>query len=109
MCFTVSVSVLFTWLSNNTRASLLLAMLLHGSVNGTATYLLVLADRGVITPEAALFSAGVGTLLTAVLAAVVIAAITHRRLSYLRYRYEAEHFDLENAQGEKETGATTGN
>lgn len=108
VCFTVSVSVLFTWLSNNTRASLLLAMLLHGSVNGTATYLQVLADRGVITSDAALFSAGVGTLLTAVLAAIVVAAITHRRLSYPRYRYEAEHFDVGNDLENAERATTPG-
>lgn len=95
--FTVSVSVLFTWLSNNTRASLLLVMLLHGSINGTATYLQVLADRGVIATDTAAFSAGIGTLLAAVLAAVVIAVLTRRRLSYPWYRYEAERLDLENA------------
>ena len=95
--FTVSVSVLFTWLSNNTRASLLLVMLLHGSINGTATYLQVLADRGIIATDTAAFSTGIGTLLAAVLAAVVIAVLSRRRLSYPWYRYEAERLDLENA------------
>jgi membrane protease YdiL (CAAX protease family) len=94
VAFTVTVSVVFTWLSNNTRASLLLAMLLHGSINGTATYVQVLADRGIIAPDAAVFSAGFGTVLVAALAAVVIAWLTRRRLSYPRYRYEAEHLDL---------------
>ena len=92
--FTVAVSVAFTWLSNNTRASLLLVMLLHGSVNGTATYVQVLADRGVITKDAASFSAGFGALIVAVGSASLIAWFTHRRLGYPRYRYEAEHFDL---------------
>ncbi len=95
VAFTVSVSVLFTWLSNNTRASLLLVMLLHGSVNGTATYLQVLADRGTISPEAALFSAGIGTLGAALLGAAVVAALTRRRLGYGRYHHEAEHLDLD--------------
>lgn len=94
VAFTVSISVVFTWLSNNTRASLLLAMLLHGSINGTATYVLVLADRGVLPGDAARFSAGIGTLITAALAALIIGWLTHRRLSYPRYRYEAEHLDL---------------
>lgn len=94
VAFTVSISVVFTWLSNNTRASLLLAMLLHGSINGTATYVQVLADRGVIPVDAAMFSAGIGTLLIALLAAVIVGWLTHRRLSYPRYRYEAEHLDL---------------
>ena len=94
VAFTVCVAVVFTWLSNNTRASLLLVMLLHGSINGTATYVQVLADRGIIAQDAGVFSAGFGTLLAAALAAVVIVWLTHRRLSYARYRYEAEHLDL---------------
>lgn len=94
VAFTVSVSVVFTWLSNNTRASLFLVMLLHGSINGTATYVQVLADRGVITKDAALFCSGFGALLTAALLAVVIAWLTRGRLRYPRYRYEAEHLDL---------------
>lgn len=94
IAFTVAISVLFTWLSNNTRASLLLVMLLHGSINGTATYVQVLADRGVISHDAAEFSPGVGALSAAVLTAVLIIWRTHGRLGYPRYRYEAEHFDL---------------
>lgn len=98
--FTVTVSVVFTWLSNNTRASLLLAILLHGSIDGTATYVQVLADKGVISPDAGAFAAGMGALITAALAALVIAWLTHKRLSYPRYRYEAEHLDLAPATTE---------
>lgn len=94
VAFTVAVSVIFTWLSNNTRGSLLLVMLLHGSINGTATYVQMLADRSVIPRDAAVFSAGFGALLTAVAAAVLITWLTRRSLSYPRYRYEAEHLDL---------------
>lgn len=96
--FTVSVSVLFTWLSNNTGASLLLVMLLHGSVNGTATWVQVLADRGVIAADTALFCAGFGALGAAVVSAAALALGTRRRLSYPRYRYEAEHFDADRAE-----------
>ena len=92
--FTVTVSVVFTWLSNNTRASLLLAILVHGSIDGTATYVQVLADDGLISPDAGAFAAGMGALITAALGALVIAWRTHRRLSCQRYRYEAEHLDL---------------
>ena len=69
-------------------------MLLHGSINGTATYVQVLADRGVISSDAAGFSTGIRALLTAALAALLIGWRTHRTLGYPRYRYEAEHLDL---------------
>ena len=92
--FTTTVSVVFTWLSNNTRASLLLVMLLHGSINGTATYVQVLADRGVISAESAQLNVGLGALFASTLVAALIVWLTHRRLSYPRYRYEAEHFDV---------------
>lgn len=92
--FTTTISVVFTWLSNNTRASLLLVMLLHGSINGTATYVQVLGDRGVISTDSAQLSAGLGALVASTLVAVLIVWLTHRRLSYPRYRYEAEHFDV---------------
>ncbi len=101
VAFTVAISVVFTWLSNNTRASLLLAMLLHGSVDGTATYVQVLADRGVIPRDAAAFTAGFAILSTAALAAAAIVGLTHRRLSYPRYRYEAEHLDLGRPVGSR--------
>lgn len=94
VAFTVSISITFTWLSNNTGASLLLVMLLHGSINGTATYVQVLADRGIISADAAVFCAGFGALFAALTAAAAITWATRRRLSYPRYRYEAEHFDL---------------
>lgn len=99
VAFTVTVSVLFTWLSNNTGASLLLVMLLHGSINGTATWVQVLADRGVIPADTALFCAGLGALGAALLTAAALAWATRRRLGYPRYRYEAEHFDVERACG----------
>ncbi|MGV0991234.1 MAG: type II CAAX prenyl endopeptidase Rce1 family protein [Mycobacterium sp.] len=92
--FTTTVSVVFTWLSNNTRASLLLVMLLHGSINGTATYVQVLADRGVISAESAQLNVGLGALFASTLVAALIVWLTHRRLSYPRYQYEAEHFDV---------------
>mgnify|MGYP001549267700 CR=1 FL=1 len=82
--FTTGLTVVFTWLSNNTRASLLLAILLHGSVDGTATYLQVLADRGVISADAASFSVEIGVLIVAVLTALVLIALTRGRLGYGR-------------------------
>ena len=40
-----ALTFIFTWLSNNTKASLLLTILLHGSVDGTATYIYLLAEK----------------------------------------------------------------
>lgn len=91
---TTSLSFIFTWLSNNTRASLLLAILLHGSVDGTATYVQVLADKGIITPDGAGFSSQFGVLVTVVIAAVAIVAATRMRVGYPRYREEAERLDV---------------
>ena len=82
--FTTGLTVVFTWLSNNTGASLLLVILLHGSVDGTATYLQVLADRGVIPADAAAFSVEFGVLIVAVLTALALIALTRGRLGYGR-------------------------
>lgn len=82
--FTTSLTVIFTWLSNNTGASLLLVILLHGSVDGTATYLQVLADRGVISPDVAGFSVEFGVLAVAAVTALVLIAATRGRLGYGR-------------------------
>ncbi len=92
--FTVSITVLFTWLSNNTAASLLLAILLHGSVDGTATYVQRLADRGVISNDVAVFSAQFGVLIVGVLAAGGLLMWTRGRLGYARYRAGAEYLDV---------------
>lgn len=80
--FTTGLTVIFSWLANNTRASLLLAILLHGSVDGTATYLQVLADRGVISADAASFSVEFGVLIVAVLTALALIVLTRGRLGY---------------------------
>jgi uncharacterized protein len=92
--FTTSVSFIFTWLLNNTQASLLLAILLHGSLDGTATYLQVLADKGVISPEAASNGVGLGSTIACVVWALLLIALTRGRLSYGRYQREAEPLDL---------------
>jgi membrane protease YdiL (CAAX protease family) len=100
---TTAMTVLFTWMFNNTRASLLLAILMHGSVDGTTTYYQVLADRGVISADAADLCAGFGLTIAVVLIAVVLLVVTRGRLSYPRYQREAEALDLSPA-----TAATSG-
>lgn len=92
---TTSMTFIFSWLFNNTQASLLLAILLHGSVDGTATYLQVLADKGVISPDAAALTTQFGLLIACVVLAVVLLALTRGRLSYRRYRDQAEQLDLD--------------
>jgi CAAX protease family protein len=107
---TTALTFIFTWLFNNTKASLLLAILLHGSVDGTATYMQDLADKGVISDAAATNSIQFGLLITCVIWAVVLTALTRGRLSYQRYRDEAEQLDLapstapEPAPGGPDTG-----
>jgi uncharacterized protein len=92
---TTGMTFLFTWLSNNTRASLLLAILMHGSVDGTATYLQRLGDQGIISADAAGFAGQFGLLIACVIGAIVALVATRGRLSYPRYRAEAEQLDLD--------------
>jgi membrane protease YdiL (CAAX protease family) len=91
---TTSMTVIFTWLFNNTDASVLLAILLHASVDGTATYLQVLADNGVISSTAAATTTQLGLPIACVLWAVLLITFTRSRLSYQRYQGEAEQLDL---------------
>jgi CAAX protease family protein len=80
--------------SVNTAASLLLAILLHGSVDGTATYLQRLADGGVFSADAAALSGQFAVLILCVITALALVVLTRRRLGYPRYHHEAEHFDI---------------
>ncbi len=91
---TTSLTFLFTWLFNNTRASLLLSILLHGSVDGTATYMQVLGDKGIISADAVNNSINLGLLIGCVVLAVILMVGTKGSLSYRRYHREAEALDL---------------
>lgn len=91
---TTSMTFIFTWLFNNTRASLLLSILLHGSVDGTATYMQVLADKGIISADAAGNSIGLGVLSGCVIWSLLLVVVTRGHLSYQRYQREAEGIDL---------------
>jgi uncharacterized protein len=83
---TTSMTFLFTWLSNHTGASLLLVILLHGSVDGTQTYMQRLGDQGVISPEATALADGLGLLIWAVIVMIVLLVATRGKLGYAAYR-----------------------
>jgi uncharacterized protein len=98
----LAYAVIFTWVFNNTRGSLLLAILLHASINTAPTMLLLLfpSFKGTL-----LFS--LSLLLAWIVAAVLIIAATRGRLSYQRYLREtalpAPLTDREQEQGEART------
>ncbi len=79
----IGMTVLFTWVFNNTRGSILMAILLHASIN-TAPVLVLL-----------LFHSFEGTLLLTlsrlfawIVVALLLIAVTRGRLSYQRYLRE---------------------
>lgn len=86
VAFTIMViayTVVFTWVFNNTRGSLLLAILLHASINTAPTMLLLLLPsmKGTLLLSLSL-------LLAWIVPAVLIIAVTRGRLSYRRYLRE---------------------
>jgi membrane protease YdiL (CAAX protease family) len=88
VAFTVMVtaySVMFTWVFNNTRGSILLAIVLHASINTAPAMLPSLFPSLKVN---SLF--GVSTLLVWIVVALVIIAATRRRLSYQRYQKEGD-------------------
>ena len=91
---TTSMTFVFTWLFNNTRASLLLSILLHGSVDGSITYFQVLGDRNIISANSVGNITGMGMLLACILIAFVLLIATRGNLNYGRYQREAETLDL---------------
>jgi CAAX protease family protein len=81
----VAFAVLFTWVFNHTKGSLLLVMLLHTSINTAANF------------------SGANSLVlsaTFVALAVVVIAITKGRLSYARYQRESEALNLPSSRQE---------
>lgn len=91
---TIAMSFTFTWVFNNTKGSLIFAILVHGSIDGTVTYLGVLADRQILSAAtAANIAEGLG-LFGPILLALLLIIITRGRLSYHRYKQDAEPLDL---------------
>jgi len=72
----VSITVIFTWVFNNTKGSVLLAILAHGSVNSAAVAVYGLFPTPAVTSSITNFVIGFGV------AAVVVVALTRGRLGY---------------------------
>ncbi len=98
--FTVAMAFIFIWVFNNTKGSLLLAILLHGSIDGTQTYMLNLADRHLLS-ETAAADIQLGNTLGIIVLALLLIIFTRGRLSYLHYQHEAEPLDLPSSMEKK--------
>ena len=72
----VSIAVVFTWVFNNTKGSVLLVILAHGSVNSAAVAVYGLFPTPAVTSGITNFVIGFGV------AAVVVVALTRGRLGY---------------------------
>jgi membrane protease YdiL (CAAX protease family) len=72
----VSITIIFTWVFNNTKGSVLLAILAHGSINSAAASVYGLFPAPAVTGGITNFVIGFGV------AAVVIVALTRGRLGY---------------------------
>jgi len=72
----VSIAVVFTWVFNNTKGSVLLIILAHGSVNSAAVAVYGLFPTPAVTSGITNFVIGFGV------AAVVVVALTWGRLGY---------------------------
>jgi uncharacterized protein len=81
----MAVAYVFTWVFNNTRGSLLLAILLHASINPPTIMLPYLFPSLALTGTLLL---GLSQTLVWVVLAVLIIALTRGRLSYQRYQRE---------------------
>jgi uncharacterized protein len=80
------MTIVFTWVFNNTKGSLLIAILLHAAVNTSYATLIVLFPTPLVTDY--------GTMVPMVIGfgavALVVIALTRGRLGYQHYRQEEE-------------------
>src|SRR5215203_4271552 len=86
---TTCLAIMYTWVFNNTKGSVLMAILIHASFNGFVTGILaplfpspILEDYGLLP-----ILGGFGAL------AIVLVAVTRGRLGYQHYQQEGEEPD----------------
>jgi membrane protease YdiL (CAAX protease family) len=81
---TISLAIMYTWVFNNTKGSVFMAILLHASFNASATGILAPLFPAPILEHYGLLPllGGFGAL------AVVLVALTRGRLGYQHYRQE---------------------
>ena len=72
----IAITIVFTWVFNNTKGSLLVVILAHGSINMAAVSLYDLFPTPVVTGSAMNFVIGFGVM------ALVVVALTRGRLGY---------------------------
>jgi membrane protease YdiL (CAAX protease family) len=82
----ISFTIVMTWVFNNTKGSLLMAILLHASFNTTFLILNQLFTASIVTDYGSTVPSviGFGAL------AVVLVTLTRGRLGYQHYRQEVE-------------------
>jgi membrane protease YdiL (CAAX protease family) len=80
----IAMAVIFTWVFNNTKGRLLIAILLHASIDGTQTYLQTLADRHLLSTIANVDIQQLGFTLGIVVLALLLIVFTRGHLSYER-------------------------
>lgn len=76
LVWAVSITILFTWVFNNTKGSVLIAILAHGSVNSAAAAVYSIFPAPAVTEGVASFVIGFGVV------ALVILVLTRGRLGY---------------------------
>ena len=82
--FAISSTIIFTWVFNNTRGSLLMAILAHTSINAFGTFLVGVFPAPIVTGSVINFVIGFGV------AALLVVVFTRGHLGYQNYRQEED-------------------
>ena len=82
----ISFTIVMTWVFNNTKGSLLIAVLMHASFNTTFVILNLLFPAPIVTD----YGSTVPVLIGYGAVALLVIALTRGRLGYQHYRQEEE-------------------